>query len=140
MGSLSGVQIDSKLIEEFGTFKMRASKGTYMVFRLSDDLKKIILHSSGATDATYTHFVENEFPSDQPRYAVCKINFNTEEGERSKMVFFSWVPKACTVKTKFVHAASVDGLKKALDVRICVHASDLSELDQELVISRCKKL
>eukprot|EP01098_Paradermamoeba_levis_P010213 TRINITY_DN4296_c0_g1_i1.p1 TRINITY_DN4296_c0_g1~~TRINITY_DN4296_c0_g1_i1.p1 ORF type:complete len:139 (+),score=44.25 TRINITY_DN4296_c0_g1_i1:188-604(+) len=136
----AGVQIDSKLIEEFGTFKMRASKGTYMVFRLSDDLGKIILHSSGATDATYDHFVQNEFPSNEPRYAVCKINFNTEEGERSKMVFFSWVPRGCTVKTKFVHAASIDALKKALNVRISVHASDLSGFDQELVISRCKTL
>eukprot|EP01097_Dermamoeba_algensis_P008238 TRINITY_DN5419_c0_g1_i1.p1 TRINITY_DN5419_c0_g1~~TRINITY_DN5419_c0_g1_i1.p1 ORF type:complete len:125 (-),score=21.52 TRINITY_DN5419_c0_g1_i1:156-530(-) len=114
MASPSGVSVESSCLKQFHqNFKMRSSKGKYMVFRISDDLKQIVLHSQGDKDTTFEQFIEKEFPATECRYAVYKMDFTTEEGEREKLVLFSWVPSSCGVKAKFLHAASIDAIKKS---------------------------
>lgn len=84
----SGIAINDELITAFTAMKL--SKTTqYLIFKLSDDLKSVVVDKTGVFGAPWTDFTK-EFPKDDGRYAVFHFNFKQEQGggDRSKVCAF----------------------------------------------------
>jgi len=71
-----------------------------------------------------------ELPQDEARYAVTHIGYTTEDGgQRTKLVFVTWIPRDSSVKTKMLHASSLAPLKQALNgVSIALQGHTLADL------------
>eukprot|EP01098_Paradermamoeba_levis_P007294 TRINITY_DN3007_c0_g1_i1.p1 TRINITY_DN3007_c0_g1~~TRINITY_DN3007_c0_g1_i1.p1 ORF type:complete len:142 (-),score=46.76 TRINITY_DN3007_c0_g1_i1:213-638(-) len=135
--SMSGIEVDAELVKQYNDFKMDKTSTRYMVFKITDDFKKIVVESKGPINSTWNEFVEKEMGADN-RYAVFKFEFTTSNGPRGKMLFVLWSPEASKIKHKMVYAASKDAVKKALTgVQVEVGATDKSELDFQCVLEKC---
>jgi len=132
----TGVQVDSNCIAEFNEFKM-SNKHRYLLFKVSDDKKSIILEKKGDISSNYQDFVKS-LPSQDCRYGVVNFEYTTEsDGKRSKIVFVNWAPETAPIKSKMVYAGTKNDLRKALvGVSIEVQATDLSEVDEGEVLTR----
>ena len=71
-----------------------------------------------------------DLPQDEARYAVKHINYTTEDGgQRTKLVFVTWIPRDSTVRTKMLHASSLAPLKQALNgVALSLQGHTLADL------------
>jgi len=80
-------------------------------------------------------------PSDDCRYAIFDMDFTSTDGRpMNKLVSISWAPDTAKVKAKMVYAGSKDALTRALvGVATKVHATDLSELTEAIVVDACRK-
>lgn len=80
-------------------------------------------------------------PADDCRYAIFDMDFTTNDGRPgNKLVSISWAPDTAKVKAKMVYAGSKDALTRALvGVATKVHATDLSELTESIVVEACRK-
>jgi cofilin len=136
----TGVQIDSQLITEFNEFKM-GSKYRYMLFKVSDDKKSIILDKKGDNNLSYQDFVKN-LPQNDCRYGVVNFEYTTEsDGKRAKIVFVVWAPETAPIKSKMLYAGTKNDLKKSLvGLSIEIQGTDLSEVDEAEVLSKLKSI
>jgi len=136
----TGVQVDSGCINEFNEFKM-SNKHRYMLFKVSDDKKNIILEKKGESSKSYADFV-SALPSNDCRYGVVNFEYETEsDGKRSKIVFINWAPETAPIKSKMVYAGTKNDLKKSLvGLSIEVQATDLSEIDEKEVLTRLQAI
>ena len=53
-------------------------------------------------------------PADDVRYAVADVNYNTNDGPRTEIVFISWAPDTSSVKRRMLSASSKETLKNIL--------------------------
>ena len=60
----------------------------FIIYKLSDDHKSIVVEKQAET-ATYDDFLET-LPEDDCRWAVFDFDYSTPDGERNKIVFYSW--------------------------------------------------
>ena len=86
----------------------------YIIFKISDDKKRIEIEKSGPIDKTYDDF-KADLPMEpaEPRY--CLIDFPTktkDDVDTNKLIFLAWSPDDCSVKQKMLYASSKDALKK----------------------------
>eukprot|EP01118_Nematostelium_gracile_P006310 TRINITY_DN2029_c0_g1_i2.p1 TRINITY_DN2029_c0_g1~~TRINITY_DN2029_c0_g1_i2.p1 ORF type:complete len:190 (+),score=43.21 TRINITY_DN2029_c0_g1_i2:2-571(+) len=134
----TGVKVDPEVISAFNDFKM-SNKHRYMIFKVSDDSKSIVLEKKGDISATYKDFVA-VLPAKDCRYGVVNFEYSTEsDGNRSKIVFVNWAPETSAIKSKMVYAGTKNDIRKALvGVSIEVQATDLSEVDEGEVLARLK--
>ena len=137
--SNTGVTVAGDVIAEFNDFKLKG-KYRYMVFKLNDALEEVVIDTTGAADASYDSFVAT-LPDNDCRYAVYNIEYSTEDGDRSKMVFFLWAPDTSKIKSKMLYAGTKDTIKKSLQgLQVEVQGTDKSEVSSEEVIAKCKSL
>jgi len=137
--SHTGVQVNVDCITKFNEFKLR-SNHKYIVFKMSDDLKEVVIEKLGQIDATFDEFISS-LPDNDCRYGVCSVDYSSSDGERNKMVFLLWAPDCATVKSKMLYAGTKDQMKKALQgLQVSVQGSDRSEITLETVIEKCKSL
>jgi cofilin len=136
----TGVQIDSQLISEFNEFKM-SSKHRFMLFKVSDDKKSIILDTKGDINRTYADFV-SALPQNDCRYGVVNFEYNQgADGKRSKIVFVNWAPETAPIKSKMVYAGTKNDLKKSLvGLSIEIQGTDLSEVDEGEVLTKLQQI
>ncbi|KAI9016792.1 hypothetical protein DFJ74DRAFT_678480 [Hyaloraphidium curvatum] len=143
----TGISVDDQCLEAYNALKL-GKKYQYLVFKLSDDLKQIVVEKtapanadkSGA-EAEYKAFVAS-LPKDDCLYAVYDFFFSssTGDGERNKILFISWVPDTAKVKQKMVYAGSKSELRKRFEgVSAEIQATDLDELDYEAVLEKVGK-
>merc|ERR1712098_419979 len=95
---------------------------------------EITIESEGDSSKTYGDFLA-AVPENEPRYAVCDVKFETDDGRpQEKLVFFLWSPDSCGVRDKMLYASSKDALRKKLDgVHREIQANDRSELEYDEV-------
>merc|ERR1719188_2916540 len=97
----------------------------FVTFKIQDK-KMIVPDVKGPIEKSYEDFVK-ELPEDQPRYALCDIDYETADGRsQNKLVFFYWSPDDKTpIKEKMIYASSKDAIKKKLTgVMVEVQAND----------------
>jgi len=129
----SGVGIDDACKERYIKLKQRKENLKYIIYRLSDDRKKIIIDSEGKEDKKYDDFV-NELKAaasqGECRYAVFNAEYVKKDIKKDKVLFFFWAPDNCSIKQKMVYASSKDAFKAAIDNGIqVIQANDDNDLD-----------
>jgi len=136
----TGVQVDSTVINDFNEFKM-SNKHRFILFKVSDDKKSIIVDKKGDISQTYGHFI-SALPTNDCRYGVVNFEYNTEsDGKRSKIVFFNWAPETAPIKSKMVYAGTKNDLKKALvGLSIEIQGTDLAEVDEKEVLLKLQQV
>ena len=68
-------------------------KAKFVFFKLSDNLKEIVVDKIGPETATYEEFVAEikQLPKEACRYAVYDFEWDTADGgKRKKIIFFTW--------------------------------------------------
>jgi len=138
--SRSGVGLDKDCVETFDNLKLGRDKLKYVIFKLSDDKKSIVVEKKG-TNASYDTFLE-DLPERDCRYAVYDFEYalSTGEGKRQKLCFYTWSPDDAPVRSKMVYASSKEALRRALNgIHADVQASDFSEVAYETVLEKLSK-
>ncbi|CDS11885.1 hypothetical protein LRAMOSA04081 [Lichtheimia ramosa] len=134
----SGVAVNDQCLELYQEFKLRKSY-KYIIFKLSDDLKEIVVEKAAET-GTYDEFLAC-LPADEPRYAVYDFDYEKPgEGQRFKITFYSWIPDTAKVRQKMLYASSKDALRKKLvGLAIEIQGTDFSEVDHEAVLEKASR-
>lgn len=134
----SGVAVNDACLEIFQELKLR-HKYKYIIFKLSDDNKEIVVENS-AESADYSDFL-GQLPESEPRYAIYDFEYEKPgEGLRSKIVFYAWTPDTSKVRAKMLYASSKDALRRKLvGIAIEVQGTDLSEVDEEAVLEKAQR-
>ncbi|EPZ31425.1 Actin-binding, cofilin/tropomyosin type domain-containing protein [Rozella allomycis CSF55] len=134
----SGVTVHDDCVTIFQELKLK-KKYLYVIYKLTDDFKSIEVEKA-VEKADYNSFV-NDLPSDDCRYAVYDFEFekSASEGMRNKICFYVWAPETSKVKQKMLYASSKDALRKKLvGVSTEIQATELSEVDYDVVLERVK--
>jgi cofilin len=116
--------------------KLRNKYG-YLMFKLENN-NSVVLDKSAPADASYDQFLA-DLPSNEARYAITHVHYQLEDGsQRSKMIFFLWVPEYSNVKTKMLYASAKNLLKQSLNgITFVVEGQQLSDLQYEDIVARC---
>ncbi|KAJ5078507.1 cofilin/actin-depolymerizing factor [Anaeramoeba ignava] len=132
----AGIRAEDECIKKFNEFKM-GNQISYLIYRLSDDLKRIIIEKIGEKEEKFEDFVSN-FIEKKSRYGVYCVNYELDDGsKRSKIVFFSWIPRGASIKEKMLFATSKSKFKRELvGLSVEIQATDESEITFENVIEK----
>lgn len=81
----AGIAITDEVVSAYNAMKLTKNSG-YLVFKLSADLKSVVLDKTGPANAQWTDFIK-ELPKDDGRYAVFDFSFKQEggDGDRNKV-------------------------------------------------------
>ena len=97
----SGVQCDEECLKEFEQMKIRSSY-QYMVFKITDDKKSIVIEKKGEKGASFDEF-KSALPEGDCRYAVLDVEINTKSGATAnKLIFVAWSDDNASVKPKML--------------------------------------
>ncbi|KAJ5491914.1 hypothetical protein LT330_009166 [Penicillium expansum] len=140
MSLASGVQIQDDCITAFQDFSRSHGKTKYIIYKIADDKKSVVVDSVGK-DQDYEVF-RNELADAKdsqgrasPRYAVYDVEYEiTGEGKRSKIIFISWVPSETPTLWSMIYASTREVLKNALNVVTSIHADDKSDIEWKTVL------
>jgi len=130
----SGVSVNDDCKTSFQDVKL-GHKYRYVVYRLTDDLKRIEVLKTADPSATYDDFLEDMKEAErleQCRFAIFDAEYKTKDGQpRNKIIFIMWSPEKAKIKQRMVYSSSKDALKKALGEGIGkeVQANDHGDLD-----------
>jgi hypothetical protein len=140
----SGVAVSDECKTVFQEIKL-GHKYRYVIFRLTEDLKQIVVEKKADVESTYDDFLADMGAAESQgecRYAVFDAVFSTKDGQpRDKIVFFMWTPDKVKIKQKMVYASSKDALKKALGEGVAkeVQANDHGDLSWSNVLEIISK-
>ena len=85
----SGVGVDELCINAYQDLKLK-KKFRYIMYKLSDDNKTIIIDKTAEPSTSYETFL-HDLPKEDCRYAVYDFQYEIPgEGIRSKICFYSW--------------------------------------------------
>ena len=103
---------------------------SYIVFKITDDKKNIVIEHKGAKGASFEDFC-SKLPEGDCRYAVLDVEINTKSGATAnKLIFVAWSDDNASIKPKMLYASSKDALKKTLTgINEEYQATDKSDLD-----------
>jgi len=131
----SGVGVNDEVVNKYQELKLGHTH-LYVIFRMSDDLKEVIVEKIGDKSKTYEDFVK-DLPPNDCRYAVYDFEYDAGEGTRNKILFVVWAPESSKIKAKMMYASTKDALRKKLVGIGCeIQATDLSEIDRDIVKER----
>ncbi|KAJ6006109.1 cofilin [Penicillium sp. IBT 35674x] len=152
MSLASGVSIADDCITEFNNFRMSHGKTKYIIFKISDDKKTVVIDSIGKEQdyevfRTALEDCKNEKGQPMPRYAVYDVEYDLGSGEgkrsltfaflvvRSKIIFISWVPSETPTLWSMIYASTRENLKNALNIASSIHADDKGDIEWKTVLS-----
>eukprot|EP00746_Dinoflagellata_sp_MGD_P007549 gnl/MRDRNA2_/MRDRNA2_114958_c0_seq1.p1 gnl/MRDRNA2_/MRDRNA2_114958_c0~~gnl/MRDRNA2_/MRDRNA2_114958_c0_seq1.p1 ORF type:complete len:137 (-),score=36.41 gnl/MRDRNA2_/MRDRNA2_114958_c0_seq1:56-466(-) len=136
---MSGVQCDDSCVNEFNEMKLKHTK-RYIIYKISDDKKNIVIESSGPKEQKYDDFLKAIGESGKPRYAVVDVEFTTDDGRpQEKLAFILYSPDGCGVKDKMLYASSKDAIKKKLvGFAKELQCNDESDLAEDEIVKQMK--
>jgi cofilin len=142
-GMASGVGIDDECMHVFDEVKM-GHRYLYVIYKISDDYKKIIVEERAGHEKTYNDFVETMKAAEakrQCRYAIFDVRFMHGEVPQEKLAFFLWSPDKATVKQKMLYTSSKLAFKAKLrGVHADIQCTDESDLIMTNILERvCNK-
>jgi len=144
--SKSGVAVAPECISAFNELKLGKGTIKYIIYKLSDDYKEIVVEDKGADgdwEAFQTKLMEAKSShkgkeGKGPRYAVYDFEYELEsgEGKRSKIIFISWSPDEGTlVFARMTYASSKEALKNASNgIAIEVQANRDDEIEYGTIL------
>ncbi|KAJ5635935.1 cofilin [Penicillium longicatenatum] len=142
MSLASGVSIADDCITAFNDFRMSHGKTKYIIFKISDDKKTVVIDSIGKEQdyevfRTALENCKNDAGKPMPRYAVYDVEYDlgSGEGKRSKIIFISWVPSETPTLWSMIYASTRENLKNALNIASSIHADDKGDIEWKTVLS-----
>ena len=78
-------------------------------------------------------------PTDDVRYVVADVHYNSSEGPRTDMIFLTWAPDTASIKKRMLMASSKDALKNALvGIKTSIQACSYPDLELKSVVEKFK--
>ena len=135
--SLTGITVSDDCVTTFNDMKT-SKKFQYIIFTIKDQ-KEVVIGETGVRGASYDDFVA-KLENDQPCYAVFDFEYDTPDGKRGKLLFFSWIPDTAKVRPKMIYASTKEGLKQKIEGGLVdVQATDASMTTIEHVMMKIKQ-
>ncbi|KAL4778252.1 cofilin [Aspergillus varians] len=146
MSLASGVIIQDECITAFNNFRMtggtKGAKPKFIIFKIADNKKEVVVDDV-SEDPDYEVFLSKlESAKDSngrpaPRYAVYDVEYElgAGEGQRSKIIFISWVPAETPTLWSMIYASTREVLKNALNVHTSIHADDKAEIAWKVLLA-----
>ena len=81
-------------------------------------------------------------PEDDGRFCVLDFAYETADGRPTdKVVFVSWIPDTCKVKSKMKYAGTKEAVKSAfVGISVNINATDMSEITRDIIVEQCNKV
>lgn len=149
--SQSGATVNAECITAYNELKLN-KKYSYIIYKLSDDNKEIVLDSTSEDGPEYENFREKlinattktKFGGEGkgPRYAVYDVQYELASGEgtRNKITFIAWSPDDAGIMAKMVYASSKEALKRALNgLAVEVQANDADDIEWASLVKNVSK-
>ncbi|KAL2127618.1 hypothetical protein VTI74DRAFT_10397 [Chaetomium olivicolor] len=149
--SQSGATVNAECVTAYNDLKLN-KKYKYVIFKLSDDNKEIVVESTSEDGPEYEDFrnkLVNATSKSKtgavgkgPRYAVYDVQYQLASGEgtRNKITFIAWSPDDAGVMAKMVYASSKEALKRALPgLAVEVQANDEDDIEFESLVKTVSK-
>jgi len=132
----SGVGVAQECITKFQELKLKKQL-KFIIYGLNDTKTEIKVYKTSSS-SDYEEFLEN-LPENECRWAVYDFEYDSGEGKRNRLLFYSWSPDIAKIKEKMVYAASKDALRKALEgIASEIQGTDASEVDFDTVRAKVK--
>jgi len=138
--------VSQECVTAYNDLKLN-KKYKYVIYKLSDDNKEIVVETTGTPDDDYESFREALINAKTksksgavgkgPRYAVYDFEYQLASGEgtRSKITFIAWSPDDAGIMAKMVYASSKEALKRALNgIATELQANDTDDIEYDTVI------
>jgi len=149
--SQSGATVHADCVTAYNDLKLN-KKYKYVIFKLSDDNKEIVVDSTSEDGPEYDDF-RNKLVNAQsktktgavskgPRYAVYDVQYDLASGEgtRNKITFIAWSPDDANIMAKMVYASSKEALKRALPgIAVELQANDDDDIEWENLVKTVSK-
>ncbi|OKL59648.1 hypothetical protein UA08_05134 [Talaromyces atroroseus] len=138
----NSVDIPNECITAFNelVYTKGAKKPTFVIYKISEDKSSVIVEDS-SSDKNYEAFLHKLTSSVDhegnraPRYAVYDVEYNLkDDGRRATIVFISWMPEETSTRFRMLYAATKEQLRRALDVKVSIHADDLRDIEWKVVL------
>ncbi|GAB1313049.1 cofilin [Madurella fahalii] len=149
--SQSGATVNEQCITAYNDLKLN-KKYKYVIFKLSDDNKEIVVDSTSEDGPEFDDFREKLMNAKSksktgavgkgPRYAVYDFEYQLSSGEgtRNKITFIAWSPDDAGIMAKMVYASSKEALKRALPgIANEVQANDSDDIEYETLVKTVSK-
>ncbi|XP_060571849.1 actophorin-like [Ruditapes philippinarum] len=113
----SGVKIAEDVKEKYQLVKT-GKKNPYVIYKIADDLKNIVVDKLGEEGETFEDFRQHMLAaaeSGQGRYAVYDlVKDDASKNKTGDLVFIVWISDdKCGIKQKMLYSSSKDAIKKA---------------------------
>ncbi|RXG48599.1 hypothetical protein VDGE_08897 [Verticillium dahliae] len=137
-------------IEAYNDLKLN-KKYKYIVFKLSDDNKQIVIEEASENKdwETFRERLINATSKSKtgavgkgPRYAVYDFQYSlaSGEGERNKIAFIAWSPDDAGIMAKMIYASSKEALKRSLTgLATELQANDPDDIEYDSIIKTVSK-
>lgn len=136
--SSTGVLVTDECRNAYDSLKLSKAL-RYIVFKISDDYKEVVVESTGDRSATYEDFL-NALTPNEVRYAVVDFEFETVGGRRNAILFILYSDDLAPIKKKMVYASSKDALRRALTgIAVNIQASRKEELEYDEVLDTVRQ-
>lgn len=133
--SSTGVLVTDECRNAYNSLKL-SKAFRYIVFKISDDYKEVVVESTGDRSATYEDFLSALTPN-EVRYAVVDFEFETVEGRRNAILFTLYADDSAPIRKRMDYASSKDALRRALTgIALDIQASEKKDLEYDLVLAK----
>ncbi|KAM0536217.1 hypothetical protein ACHAP9_002222 [Verticillium nonalfalfae] len=141
---------NEECIEAYNDLKLN-KKYKYIVFKLSDDNKQIVIEEASESKdwETFRERLINATSKSKtgavgkgPRYAVYDFQYSlaSGEGERNKIAFIAWSPDDAGIMAKMIYASSKEALKRSLTgLATELQANDHDDIEYDSIIKTVSK-
>jgi hypothetical protein len=149
--SQSGATVSQECITAYNDLKLN-KKYKYVIYKLSDDNKEIVVDSTSEEGEKYEAFREKLLNAKTksktgavgkgPRYAIYDFEYQLASGEgiRNKITFIAWSPDDAGIMAKMVYASSKEALKRALPgIATELQANDQDDIEYESILKTVSK-
>lgn len=149
--SQSGATVNAECVTAYNDLKLN-KKYKYVIYKLSDDNKEIVVDSTSEDGPEYEDFREKLINAQTktktgavgkgPRYAVYDVQFDLASGEgtRNKITFIAWSPDDAGIMAKMVYASSKEALKRALPgIAVELQANDDDDIEWNSLVKTVSK-
>ncbi|KAL0485615.1 cofilin [Acrasis kona] len=134
--SATGIAVDDECVKVFNAMKKEHAY-PFLLFGFNDKLNQIVILQKGEAGQTFGDFV-SALPKNDVRYGVVDFHYSSDDGERQKLIFVNWAPDSAPIKKKMVAAGSKVSLKdKLVGLSFEIQATDLSEVDEKVIMDKC---
>ncbi|KQK12910.1 hypothetical protein BRADI_1g06821v3 [Brachypodium distachyon] len=132
----SGMGVAPNIRETFLELQMKKAF-RYVIFKIEEKQKQVIVEKTGATTESYDDFLAS-LPENDCRYALYDFDFVTGENvQKSKIFFIAWSPATSRIRAKMLYSTSKDRIKHELDgFHYEIQATDPTEVELQVLRDR----
>ncbi|GAB5370742.1 hypothetical protein AAMO2058_001519000 [Amorphochlora amoebiformis] len=132
---MSGIKVSKKAFSAFEEMKKKRTH-KFLIFGISKEKVEVTDAKSGdaKTNPTFETFVKALCKPKTPAWGVIDYEKKMKDGSiRCKIVYVSWCPDDCSVRSKMLHGSTTNTIKSKLGLDKGVQASVPGECEESIV-------